>query len=53
MGREESRFHAEPTGFHGEEFAGKRTHGKTGIPREIGAEVEELKLTLLSESEVL
>jgi hypothetical protein len=35
MGRPESCFHAEPPGFHGEKFAGKRGNGKTGLPRKI------------------
>jgi hypothetical protein len=33
MGRPESCFHAEPHGFHGKKFAGKRGNGKTGLPR--------------------
>ena len=53
MGREESRIHAKPSGFHGEEFTGKRTNGKTRVPRKIGTEVKELKLTLFAESEAL
>jgi hypothetical protein len=35
MGRPESCFHAEPPGFHGEKFVGKRGNGKTGLPRKI------------------
>ncbi len=53
MGRQESCIDAKPPGFHGKEFTGKRTHGKTGLPRKIGGEINKLKLTLLAEGEAL
>ena len=52
MGRPESCIHAKPPGFHGEELAGKRGNGKTGIPMRIGEEFEELKIDR-EESEAL
>jgi hypothetical protein len=45
MGKPESDFHAEPPGIHGEELAGKRGIGKTGLPRKIGQDFREHKLT--------
>jgi hypothetical protein len=53
MGRQASCIHVKPPGFHGKEFTGKRTHGKTGLPRKVNAELKELKLALLAESEAL
>ena len=39
MGRPESRFHAKPAGFHGGKVGGKRTNGKTGLPRKTGVRI--------------
>jgi len=36
MGRPESCIHAEPDGFHGEKFAGKRGKRKPWLPKKIG-----------------